>query len=216
MSRFDRPDPDPHGNRPVLSLGTDPESALGAVILIHGRGATSQSMLSFAEEFFNPQWRWLAPSAAGNVWYPNSFLAPVERNEPWLSSSLGLIGRVLDSLEASGIPRPKVVLLGFSQGACLALEFAARHPQRYRGVIGLSGALIGPEIDVSGYPGSLEGTPVFLGCSDVDAHIPLERVQESAAILKNMDADVTTQIYPGMGHTVNRDEIEFIRELISG
>jgi phospholipase/carboxylesterase len=216
MSRPGHPNSDPHGQRSVLSRGAEPESARGAVILIHGRGASAASMLSFAEEFFDPELRWIAPSAAGNVWYPYSFLEPHERNEPWLSSALGLIEEVLRSLEAAGIPSSKVALLGFSQGACLALEFAARHPRRYKGAIGLSGGLIGSEIDSSRYAGSLEGTPTFLGCSDIDPHIPVERVRQSAAILKNMDAEVTERIYPGTGHTVNRDEIKFIRELLIG
>jgi phospholipase/carboxylesterase len=196
-----------------------------AVILIHGRGASAGSMLEFAREFSTPSDAdgtprrivYVAPQAAGHTWYPHSFLAPVEQNEPGLSSGLAVIGHIVEALEQDGIPAEQIILLGFSQGACLAGEFAARNARRYGGVVMLSGGLIGqggasPFAYAQGQP--LAGTPVFLGCSDVDAHIPLERVQASTRVLKALGGDVTERIYPGMGHTVNEDEIAFVRTLL--
>ena len=162
----------------------------------------------------------MAPQAAGSSWYPYSFLAPMEKNEPGLSSGLARIGEAMAELEAAGIPPERTILLGFSQGACLTLEFAARNARRYGGVVGLSGGLIGPPgtpRDFSGnYAGSFAGTPVFLGCSDRDPHIPRERVDESAAVLEKMGAEVTERIYPAMGHTVNQDELDHVRRLLEG
>jgi predicted esterase len=179
--------------------------------LIHGRGASAASILGLARELDVDDVAYLAPQAAGHTWYPHSFMAPIEQNEPSLSSALGVIGALLDRVEGAGLPRERIAVLGFSQGACLATEYAARHPQRYGGVFGLSGGLIGPEGTAFEYEGTLDGTPVFLGCSDRDPHIPLERVQETTAVLQAMGADVEERIYEGMGHTVNQDEIEFIR-----
>lgn len=210
---------EPHGGQPVAHAGTPPERAGAAMVLVHGRGATAESILTLADELGRPDWAYLAPQAAGNQWYPFSFLAPLERNEPGLSSGLALLGRVVAGLGEAGIPPERTVLLGFSQGACLSLEWTARHAgraARLGGVVALSGGLIGERVRAERYPGWLDGTPVFLGCSDVDPHIPLERVRESAGILRGMGATVTERIYSGMGHTVNRDEIRWVRDLLDG
>jgi predicted esterase len=158
---------------------------------------------------------YLAPEAAGNSWWPHRFIDPIEENEPYFSSALAQVSLAIERVTQAGIPQEAIVLLGFSQGACLALEFAARNPRRYGGVVGLSGGLFGPAGTPRDYPGSLEGTPVFIGCSDVDPHIPKERVEESAAVLEKMGADVTMRLYPGMRHTINDEEIAFARKIVS-
>lgn len=185
------------------------------MLLIHGRGATAESILSLADELAHPDFVYLAPQAAGNTWYPHSFLAPIASNEPYLSSALLAVGDVLDHLENAGIPAERTILLGFSQGACLALEFAARHARRYGGLVGLSGGLIGPDGTPRNYPGSLAGTPVFLGCSDADFHIPQHRVLHSADVLKRLGGEVTTRLYPNMGHTINQDELDLVRGIMA-
>lgn len=206
--------PNPHQNQPILSAGKPLEQAQAAMILVHGRGATAASILTLAEELDRPGFAYLAPQAASNTWYPHSFLAPIPQNEPGISSGLAAVGNVLNQVLAAGIPAEKTILLGFSQGACLALEFAARHAQRFGGVVGLSGGLIGPDGTPREYAGSLAGTPVFFGCSDVDFHIPKERVVHSAEVFKQLGGEVTVRLYPGMGHTVNLDEIEFVQKLM--
>jgi predicted esterase len=205
----------PHQGQPVLSAGKGLDQATAAMIMIHGRGATAQSILTLATEVPHPDMAYLAPQAAGNSWYPLSFLAPIVRNEPGLSSGLLALRGLFDRLSAVGIPPERVILLGFSQGACLALEFAARHARRYGGVIGLSGGLIGPESAPRDYAGALEGTPIFLGCSDVDFHVPKERVQHSAEVLERLGGLVTMRLYPNMGHTINQDELAFVREMLT-
>jgi predicted esterase len=185
------------------------------MIMVHGRGATAQSILSLADEFQQSEFAYLAPQAAGNTWYPYSFMQPLESNEPYLSSALAAVGDVLKRVNEAGIPSERVMLLGFSQGACLALEFAARNAYRYGGIVGLSGGLIGPDGTSRNYPGSLDATPAFLGCSDVDGHIPKERVLFSAEVLTRLGAQVTTRLYPNMAHTVNEDEIEFVRGMMA-
>jgi predicted esterase len=184
-------------------------------VLVHGRGASARDIMGVADAFAIDDVAWVAPQAPGNTWYPLSFLAPMERNEPSLSASLNAIADVVAGLEADGLPRERIGLLGFSQGACLALEFAARHATKFAGLVGFSGGLIGPPGTPRDYRGSFEGTPVFLGCSDIDPHIPLERVDETAAVLKHMGATVDERIYPGMGHTINQDEIEAAAALIA-
>ena len=156
----------------------------------------------------------VAPNASGGTWYPFSFLAPMDQNQPGLDSGLGVLARLVDELSASGIAPDRIGLMGFSQGACLALEFSARHGRRYACVAGLSGGLIGPPGTPRAYPGTLAGTPVFLGCSDIDPHIPLERVHETARVLGGLGAKVDARIYPGMGHTVNEGELEAVRALL--
>jgi phospholipase/carboxylesterase len=207
------PAPGPHQGQPVLRAGEPLDRAVGALILVHGRGATARSILSLADELAQPGLAYLAPQAAGNTWYPYSFLAPIASNEPYLSSALAAIHELFDGLTQAGISADRTMLLGFSQGACLALEFVARHARRYAGVAGLSGGLIGPDDTPRAYTGSLAGTPVFLGCSDVDPHIPKARVLHSAEVLQELGGDVTTRLYPGMGHTVNQGELDFVRGL---
>jgi len=194
--------------------GAPLETAAGALIAIHGRGAGAEDIIALGNEVAPPAVTILAPQAAGNTWYPYRFLEPTERNEPYLSSALRVVTDLISQLGEHGIPPAHVALLGFSQGACLALEAAARNPQRYAGVIGFSGGLIGPPGTSFDFTGSLDGTPVFLGCSDVDPHIPKERVEESAAALDRLGAVVDVRIYPGMGHTVNRDELDAARLLL--
>ncbi len=206
---------DPHHGQPILTKGESPERARGAIIMIHGRGATAESILSVADALEVSGFAFLAPQAAGQEWYPNRFLAPLSSNEPWLSSALALLEGILSRLTAAGLPPERTILLGFSQGACLGLEFAARHAQRYGGVAGLSGGLIGPDGTPRDYAGAMDGTPVFLGCSDVDPHIPKARVVHTAEVLTGLGADVTMRLYPGMGHTINDDELESVRRMIT-
>lgn len=206
---------DLHFNSPVRLRGEPLEKAKAAVIMIHGRGANAESILSLVPEISMPGFAFLAPQAAGNVWYPYPFMAPLSANEPALSSALRMVGRVLAQAEMAGIPPEKTILLGFSQGACLTLEFAARHARRYGGVVGLSGGVIGPDGTPRNYPGTLAQTPVFLGCSDVDFHIPLARVQESTHVMRTLGGVVTERIYPGMGHQINQDEIDLVRGMMT-
>jgi predicted esterase len=205
---------DPHRSQRVEEKGAPLARARAALIMLHGRGGSAADMLALADALAQPDLACLAPQAAGHSWYPYPFTAPIERNEPWLSSALRAIDELLVSLGSDGFPSDRVVLLGFSQGACLGLEYAARRARRYAGVIGLSGGLIGPEGTPRDYPGTLAGTPVFLGCSDIDPHIPLARVRETTAVLRRLGADVTERIYPGMGHLINQDEIGFVRGLL--
>jgi predicted esterase len=204
----------PHGGERVLIGGAPLETAAGALIAIHGRGAGAEDIIALGKEIAPPNVSILAPQAAGNSWYPYRFLEPTERNEPYLSSALRVVADLVARLGEQGIPPERVALLGFSQGACLALEAAARNPRRYAGVIGFSGGLIGPPGTSFDYAGSLERTPVFIGSSDVDPHIPKERVEESAVALDRLGAAVDVRLYPGMGHTVNREELEAARSLL--
>jgi len=205
---------DPHRGQPVLTLGPAPKDARLTMIMAHGRGASAEDMMGLAAEFGTTDVAFLAPQAAGRTWYPYSFLSPLQDNEPGISSALGVLAGLVDGLFAQRIEHGRIALLGFSQGACLSLEFAARHPQPYAAVVGLSGGLIGPPGTPRDYPGSFGGAPVFLGCSDVDAHIPLERVRESADVFRRMGASVDERIYPRMGHTVNQDEIAAVNALL--
>ena len=204
----------PHQGQPIRMAGEPISRARAAMLMVHGRGARAEDILSLAHEFDQPGFAYLAPQAAGNTWYPNRFLVPLEDNEPWLSSALGFVRNVLGEITNAGIPYERIILLGFSQGACLALEFAARNARRYGGVVGLSGALIGPDDTPREYPGSLLATPVFLGCSDVDFHVSKERVDETAEVLRRLGADVTERLYPNMDHTINQDEIDFVRGIM--
>jgi predicted esterase len=201
---------DPHAGQPVLSAGPRPANARLTMILVHGRGASAEDILTLADEFRFGDVAYLAPQAAGHTWYPYSFLAPIEQNEPGISSAVAVLSRLIGGLRTEGVDAGRVALLGFSQGACLTLEYAARHAGRYAGVFGLSGGLIGPPGTPRNYAGSLEGTPVLLGCSDVDPHIPLTRVHESAEVFRRLGASVDERIYRGMGHTINADEIAAI------
>ncbi len=211
----------PHQGQPLSLTGRPLEGAKAAMVMIHGRSATAESILSLAGELAHPDLTYLAPQAASNTWYPNRFMAPIASNEPYLSSALATISEVLDRLSEAGIPPEDTILLGFSQGACLALEYAARNARRYGGLVGLSGGLIGPDITIGpdstrrDYPGSLDGTPVFLGCSDVDFHIPKERVLHSADVLQGLGGDVTTRLYPNMEHTINQDELNAAKQMVA-
>jgi predicted esterase len=206
---------DPHASQPILHAGPAPERAAATVILVHGRGADAEGMLQLFNELGLPDTvAALAPQAAGHTWYPYSFLEPLELNQPYLDSALRRLGSIVDDLLARGVPAERFALLGFSQGACLLLEFAARNARRYGGVMGLSGGVIGPPGTPRDYPGTLDGTPVFLGCSDVDPHIPYARVTETADVFRRMSAAVDLRIYPGMPHTINQDEFDACRALL--
>jgi predicted esterase len=207
---------DPHADQPVLRRGPQPADARLAIILLHGRGDSAAGILGLADEFEADGVCWLAPQAAQNTWYPYSFLTPMDKNQPGLDSGLQVIARLVATLERDGVPAARVGLMGFSQGACLAQEFAARHARRYAAIVGLSGGLIGPPDTPRDYAGAFDGTPVFLGCSDIDPHIPVERVNESADVFRRMGAQVDERIYPGMGHTVNADEIAAVNRLLRG
>jgi predicted esterase len=187
---------DLHGGEPLLKAGPPPAQARAALVLVHGRGATAADILTLAAEFDQPALAYWAPQAANNTWYPYRFTEPLDRNEPWLSAALHRLESV--------------------QGACLVTEYAARHARRYGAVIGLSGGLIGPDITPRDYSGSLAGTPVFLGCSDVDPHIPAERVRATATVLERLGGAVTLRLYPNLPHTVNADEIKHLRTLLAG
>lgn len=206
---------DPHGGQPVLHTGAALEQAPAVMIMIHGRGASAEDIIGLASEFERGDLAYLAPQAAGNTWYPQRFIGPLASNEPWLTSALTRIETLLRYVEEAGIPAERTFLLGFSQGACLALEYAARNARRYAGVIGLSGGLIGPDGTPRDYPGSLEETPVFLGCSDIDMHIPKGRVVESSEVLRRLGATVDLRLYPGMGHTINEDELQAVKDLLA-
>jgi phospholipase/carboxylesterase len=198
----------------LFSSGKPLSEAAAAMILVHGRGATAAGILTLTDEVSGPEFAYLAPQAPGQTWYPYSFLAPIPQNQPELDHALATLAGTLAKVEQAGIPAERTILLGFSQGACLASEYAARNARRYGGVIALSGGLIGPPGTPRNYAGRLDGTPIFLGCSDADPHIPVWRVEESAAVFAELGADVTSRLYPGMGHTVNEDEIRFVQQIV--
>lgn len=207
---------DPHRDAQILAVGAEPGEAKMAMILIHGRGASARDILGLARALGREDVAYLAPQASGNVWYPQRFLVPRAQNEPELGSAHRLIAAMIADLEEQGIPAERIVLAGFSQGACLASDHAARFPRRYGGIIAFSGGLIGDRVDPADFSGSLDGTPAFIGCSDVDPHIPDARVRATAQILKGLGASVTLRIYPGMAHTVNDDEIEAAGAMLDG
>jgi predicted esterase len=205
---------DPHSAQPVLRLGPPPADARLTVIAVHGRGANAEDILGVAQVLALNDIAYLAPDADGGTWYPYSFLAPFEQNEPRLTSALNKIASIIAALAGDGVTPERIALLGFSQGACLSLEYAARNAQRYAGILGLSGGIIGPPGTPRNYAGGFNRTPVFLGCSDIDPHIPLERVRETADVYRRMDADVDERIYPRMGHTIIADEISAVRGIL--
>jgi predicted esterase len=205
----------PHLTQPVYSTGPSLDDASAALILLHGRGATADDILSLSAYLDFPKIAFLAPQAEGYTWYPNRFIVPIEQNEPFLSAALSKIDGILKEVEAQHIPVEKIFIGGFSQGACLASEYVIRNPRRYGGLLAFSGGYIGP-LGVAREPiGDLAGMPAFLGCSDKDPHIPLGRVKETAALLRSMGAQATEKIYPSMGHTIVDDEIEQARQLLS-
>jgi predicted esterase len=198
----------------VLSSGAPLKAARAAAIMLHGRGSGAEDILSLGEEFGQDDIAYLAPQAPNHTWYPYSFLAPLAQNEPHLGNALATVGATLEHLAREGFAPERVALIGFSQGGCLALEYVARNAKRYGAVAGLSAGLIGPPGTPRAYPGSLAGTPQFLGCSDVDGHVPLARVHESRDVLGRLGAEVDERIYPGMGHTVNADEVAAVAALL--
>lgn len=207
-------DQNPHQGQPIRMAGAPLERARAAMLMLHGRGARAEDILALAQFFPHPGFAYIAPQAAGNTWYPNRFLVPMQENEPWLSSALAMVDNSLAQIIYAGIPAERIIVLGFSQGACLTLEFTARQARRYGGIAGLSGALIGPDDTPRDYPGSLAGTPVFLGCSDVDFHVPKERVVQTAEVFRKLGGVVTERLYPNMDHSVNHDEIDFVRGMM--
>lgn len=206
----------PHAGQPVLRGGASLTAASAAVIMIHGRGAGPRNIMDLVPAIEHPGVAYLAPGAAGGTWYPHSFMMPTEQNEPGISSGISVVHGLIEEVIASGIGVDRTVLLGFSQGACLASTAALRRPDRYGGVIVFSGGLIGPPGTQWSESGSFASTPVFFGCSDRDSHVPEVRVRESSAVFERMGATVTTRIYPGMGHLVNEDEVAFVRALLAG
>jgi predicted esterase len=203
----------PHQGQPVVTDGA-PLGTAPVVIMVHGRNAAPANILDLGRRFERPNFTYLAPAAAGRTWYPFSFMAPLADNEPGVSSGLAVLQGLVERVEASGIVRSRIVLAGFSQGACLVSEFALRHASRFGGVLVFSGGAIGPAGTVRDISGTFEGAPVFLGCSDQDAHVPEQRVRETADLFTRHGASVTLRIYPGMGHLVNDDEIAFARNLL--
>jgi predicted esterase len=213
---------DPHRDQPILLGGAPLTEASGALVLLHGRGGSAQEMLTLARELCSDSpasppsgpLAFLVPEAAGRLWYPFSLLEKIERNRPALNSALALVKRVMEKIAAANIPPERVVLLGFSQGASVALEFAARNPRRYGAIVALSGALLGPEGTPRDYEGSLAGTPLFLGHGDADPNLPKRRVDETATVFERLGAVVTKKTYAGLGHAMNADEIAVARGMI--
>lgn len=197
----------------IIEQGADFDNAKKAIILLHGRGGSAEDIITLADEFCDDTYYIAAPQATGNTWYPFTFLAPEEKNEPWLSSAIDIVMRLISNV-TKHIPTEKIYIMGFSQGACLSLETAARYPARYGGIAAFSGGLIGHKIDAEKYKGDFAGTKIFIGNSDKDPHIPGERVRESAEMLRTMGADVDLRIYTGMGHTITREEIEEVRNFM--
>ncbi len=203
-----------HEGQPVEQAGTPLGRSHAVMIMVHGRNAGPKNILDISEVLDRPGFTYLAPAAAGNAWYPFSFMAETERNEPGISSGLHVLDSLVSDALSLGIRPEHVVLLGFSQGACLTGEFAVRHARRFGAVVMYSGGLIGPPGTTWRFPGDFGGTPVLLGCSDMDAHVPKERVDESAAVFERMGAAVTKRIFPGMGHTVNAEEIRLTQKIM--
>jgi len=205
---------DPHAGQPERTAGPAAEQARAVLVMLHGRGGSAESILSLYPRLHVPHAAAIAPQAANNSWYPQTFLAPIENNQPHLDSALRRIDALLGDLVGRGIPMERIALLGFSQGACLAAEYVARRPRRYGAIMLLTGGLIGPPGTPRDYSGSLEGTPVFLGTSDPDPHVPPERVEETADVLRRMGGAVELRRYPGLPHTINQDELAACRALI--
>lgn len=196
-----------------VEAGLPLEKASKALIMLHGRGSTAQDILSLQNHFDLDGFYIVAPQATNNTWYPYSFLAPVHQNEPWLSSALDLLSAIVMDLHDAGIHSDKIYLLGFSQGACLTLEFAARNAQKWGGVIAFTGGLIGDKISQEKYKGDFGGSKAFIGNSDKDPHVPQARSEESQKLMEKMGANVTLRIYQDMAHTINRDEIKSVNEI---
>jgi phospholipase/carboxylesterase len=198
----------------IVSAGKKINEAQKALIMIHGRGGSAEDILSLASYLDVKEFTLLAPQATNNTWYPYSFMAPPEQNEPWLSSALALLKEITEDLNQQGIADENIYFMGFSQGACLTLEFVTRNATRWGGVAAFTGGLIGDKINSQNYNGDFKGTPVFIGTSNPDPHVPVERVYATANILKDKHADVTEKVYNNMGHTINEDEIDNANKLI--
>ena len=204
-----------HTIKNTVWAGVPLDQAKRVLIMTHGRGASAQSILSLAAELAVDGFALAAPQATGNTWYPYSFLAPEAQNEPGLSSGLAVLKELLDTVKAAGISSENVYFLGFSQGACLTSEFVARHAQPFGGVFILSGGVIGDSVKTERYTGNFAGTPIFLGCSDVDAHVPKDRVQDSSEVFRTLGATVTERIYPNAPHSIFQDEIDHINHILT-
>lgn len=204
---------DPHGDQPVLAAGRPLVEAGAVMVLVHGRGASAEDILELGRALHHPAFAYLAPQASRGTWYPKSFLSPLEENEPWLSSALGKVGAVVGEAAEHGPGSARTILLGFSQGACLALEYAARHPARYGAVVGLTGGLQGPPERRFDFTGDFGRTPVLLAAGDPDPHVPWSRVEETAAVFRSLGAEVTLRRYPGRPHAVSEEELALVREL---
>ncbi len=198
----------------IIRTGEPVAEAKKAMILVHGRGADAQDILSLAAYFPVKDFALFAPNATGNTWYPYSFMAQVATNEPWLTSALQLLSQIVAEIVSAGIEKQNIYFLGFSQGACLTLEFVARNAARYGGVIAFTGGLIGEQINTENYQGDFEGMPVFIGTSDPDPHVPVTRVRDTTRILTSMNAQVTERVYPMMGHTIIADEIQEAKKVV--
>lgn len=207
---------DPHADATFATAGPDPADADVGAVLIHGRGATPGSVLGLADEFERDDVAYVAPGATNRTWYPNPFTAPTEANQPHLDSALATVKRAVGTLTDAGIERENVLLLGFSQGACLTTEYAARNARRYGGVVAFSGGLIGETVERARYGGDFEGTPAFVGCSDSDPHIPEARVHETTDVLTDLGADVDERIYPDAPHGIFADEVEAVNDIVNG
>jgi predicted esterase len=206
----------PHKGQPVATSGRPLEESRGAAVMMHGRGRDTDDILGVAERVDEETFAYVAPAAEGNSWYPYSFMEPTQENEPRLSYALEVLDDTVNGLAERGIPKREIVLAGFSQGACLVAEYAARHAERWGGILIFTGGLIGPPGMRWDYEGYFDGTPVFLGTSDVDEFVPEERVRESANVFEKMGANVTLRVYSGMGHIVNDDEVAAAREILEG
>lgn len=205
----------PHVGQPVLRSGEDVKNARAALVMLHGRGASAESILGLTEALDTEGLTVHAPQAEGSVWYPQSFLAPRESNQEGIDGAFTVIRSLVDELVAAGIPRERIMLLGFSQGACLATDFLYHYPGHYGAVFALSGGLIGPPGTTWEDARGLAGTRAFVGCSDTDPFIPAERVQETHETLERAGAESTLKLYPGMPHSVNADEVSHMNEMIS-
>jgi len=212
---LDRTPAGPHAAQPVHCAGAPLAGAAAAVVAVHGRGGDAHDMLALGAALGTTDTAFCAPQAAGHTWYPNRFVAPFADNEPWLSSALDFLAATVEAIEAHGVPRRRIVLLGFSQGGCLALTFGAAQATRWGGLVGLSAGLIGPPGTAWDYAPSLDRTPVFLGCSEHDPHIPDDRLAESARALERLGGAVTLRVYPALGHTVNDDELAQVRRVLA-
>lgn len=211
----EKPFQGPHHGQPVSKAGAPPSRAKAGMIILHGRGAVAKNMLWLIDEFAQPDVRYLVPQADTHTWYPYPFTAAIDKNQPHLSSALQTVHELIEQLIEEGIPKHKVILLGFSQGACLALEYAARHPQKFGGIVGLSGGLIGPNLNPGDYTGDLEGSRVFIGSGDNDEYLPVNRLSQTAEIMNQIGGVTTKRTYPDTGHEIVEDEIKFVRGLVA-